>query len=183
MRGFLIATLVGAAALIFGPGCKPLYSGPAEPMKGPPKSKPKDGEAAAVPIAWDEECDTNFHDKLTVPANPAAGRTLTETATGTLVNAERTEDPKQRAALTLEALEKFKAALVKDPFSAEATYGLAIAYTKLYRKGCTLKLLKRLSDLKANGKFAEDASRMINAASDQNAFKPFKKEAHAALGI
>ena len=134
-------------------------------------------------IVWDEECDTKFHEKLTIQPNPNAGRTLFDSASNTLVSAEREQDGGQRTALTIEAIEKFKQALGKDPFSAEATYGLAIAYTKVLRKGCTLKLLKRLADLKQNPKYASDAQRMIDAAADQNAFKPFKKEAHAALGI
>jgi hypothetical protein len=115
--------------------------------------------------------------------NTNAARALSETASNTLVQADRAEDPKSRAGLTLEAIEKYKQALNKDPYNAEATYGLAIAYTKVLRKGCTLKLLKRLSDLKANPKYQPDAQRMIDAAAEQNAFKPFKKEAARELGI
>jgi hypothetical protein len=177
MRGFLaVVAITGALA-----GCKPLYGGKAENMKGPPKSGGSGGPDGD--IAWVEDCETNFHEKLTVPPNVNAGRTLSETAASTLVTAERTAKPDQRAALTVEAIEKYKQALNKDPFSAEATYGLAIAYTKVLHKGCTLKLLKRLSDLKQNPKYAPDAQRMIDAAAEQNAFKPFKKDAHAALGI
>jgi hypothetical protein len=177
MRGFLAFALLLAVV-----GCKPLYGGRPEGLKNPPKAGGGSDDPEAA-IVWDEECDTKFHEKLTIQPNPTAGRTLFDAASNTLVSAEREGDANQRTALTIEAIEKFKAALNKDPFSAEATYGLAIAYTKVYRKGCTLKLLKRLSDLKQNDKYAPDAQRMIDAASDQNAFKPFKKEAHAALGI
>jgi hypothetical protein len=166
-------------------GCQPLYGGKPEPMKGPPKKKPPpEAEMVASTITWDEECEVDFHGKAgAVAPNVNAGRTLSETASNTLVQADRSADPKSRAQLTLEAIDKFKAALGKDPYNAEATYGLAVAYTKVLRKGCTLKLLKRLSDLKNNDKYAGDAQRMIDAAADQNAFKPFKKDAQQALGI
>jgi hypothetical protein len=185
MRATRLVVLLAVLGLGTVGACKPLYGGKAEAMKGPPKKKPPPEVAAAeVAIPWNEECDTDFHGKPNaIPPNTAAGKALTETATNTLVQAERNQDPKQRASLTVEAIDKYKAALGKDPYSAEATYGLAVAYTKVLRKGCTLKLLKRLSDLKNNPKFASDAQRMIDAAADQNAFKPFKKDAASALGI
>jgi hypothetical protein len=181
----LVILLAFVAGIGAGSGCKPLYGGKAEAMKAPPKKKPPpEADVAAVQIAWDEECETDFHGKPgAVPPNIPAGRALSENASNTLVQAERAPDPKQRAGLTLEAIDKYKQALNKDPYNAEATYGLAVAYTKVLKKGCTLKLLKRLSDLKNNPKFAGDAQRMIDAASDQNAFKPFKKDAQGALGI
>ena len=175
--GFVVTSFAGA-------GCQPLYGGKPESMRNPPKKKPPpEAEVAEVPIKWDEDCDANFHDKAAGMPNANAAKSLSETASNTLVQADRSEDPKSRASLYIEAVEKYKQALNKDPYNAEATYGLAIAYTKLLRKGCTLKLLKRLSDLKANPKYAPDAQRMIDAASDQNAFKPFKKEAEKELGI
>jgi hypothetical protein len=166
-------------------GCKPLYGGKPEGLKNPPKKRPPvETEVAAAPIAWNEECETYFHEKPGItPPNVALGRSMSQSASDTLVQAERSQEPKARASLTIEAIEKFKAALNKDPYSAEATYGLAVAYTKVLQKGCTLKLLKRLSDLRANPRFEQDARRMIDAAADQNAFKPFKKEAHRELGI
>jgi len=171
--------------LLAAVGCKPLYGNRPESLKNPSKKKPPpEAEVADVPIPWDEECEADFHGKpAALPPNVSAGRALSETASNTLVQAERAADPKSRAGLTLEAIEKYKAALGKDPYNAEATYGLAVAYTKVLKKGCTLKLLKRLADLKGNPKFASDAQRMIDAAADQNAFKPFKKDAQAALGI
>jgi hypothetical protein len=183
MRGTRLALLFGFAMVAWA-GCQPLYGGKPEAMKNPPKKKPPpEAEIAEIPIKWDEECDTNFHDKPSGVPNTNAARALSETASNTLVQADRAEDPKSRAGLTLEAIEKYKQALNKDPYNAEATYGLAIAYTKVLRKGCTLKLLKRLSDLKANPKYQPDAQRMIDAAAEQNAFKPFKKEAARELGI
>lgn len=177
-----MVVLLGLMAIT---ACQPLYGGKSEAMKGPPK-KPRPPEVAAeeVKIPWVEDCEADFHGKPgTLPPQVAVARGLTETASNTLVQAERTQDPKQRAQLTVEAIEKFKTALNKDPYSAEATYGLAVAYTKVLYKGCTLKLLKRLADLKANPKFAADAQRMMDAAADQNAFKPFKKDAASAMGI
>lgn len=178
---FALAVVIAAGT---GAGCQPLYGGKPESMRNPPKKKPPpEADVAAVEIKWDDDCDANFHDKPAGMPNANAAKALSETASNTLVQADRTDDPKSRASLTIEAIEKYKQALNKDPYNAEATYGLAIAYTKLLRKGCTLKLLKRLSDLKANPKYAPDAQRMIDAASDQNAFKPFKKEAEKELGI
>jgi hypothetical protein len=179
-RIVLVLGLVAAWA-----GCKPLYGNKPEAMKSPPKKRPPpEAEVIEAPIAWNEECETFFHEKPTSALpNVTAARALSATATETLVQADRAQDPKSRASLTLESIEKFKAALGKDPYSAEATYGLAVAYTKVLQKGCTLKLLKRLSDLKANPKYEADAQRMIDAAADQNAFKPFKKDAQREMGI
>jgi hypothetical protein len=183
MRALRVAFVFGFV-LVAAPGCQPLYGGKAEALKNPPKKKPPpEAEIAEVPIKWDEDCDTNFHDKPGGMPQASVSKSLAETAANTLVQADRTEDPKSRAGLTLEAIDKYKQALSKDPYNAEATYGLAIAYTKVLRKGCTLKLLKRLSDLKANPKYQGDAQRMIDAAAEQNAFKPFKKEAQKELGI
>lgn len=185
MRVFGIALIVGLAASAMA-SCQPLYGGKPAALKNPPKKKaPPEAQIAAVAIPWDDECQADFHGKPgSIPPNPAVAKGLVESGNNVLINSERTiNEPQKRAAMTLEAIEKFKAALAKDPYSAEATYGLAVAYAKVLKKGCALKLLKRLADLKGNQKYASDAQRMIDAAADTSAFKPFKKDAAAAMGI
>src|SRR5262245_8988592 len=118
-----ISGVLVALGLIAVVGCQPLYGNKPEALKNPPKKKPPpEAEVIETPIAWNEDCDVDFHGKPgTIPPNVPAARALSETATNTLVQADRSGDPKSRAGLTLEAIEKYKAALGKDPYNAEAT--------------------------------------------------------------
>lgn len=164
-------------------GCSPLYGGKPEELRNPPKKRPPVEEEAGVPLQkWDEECNAEFFAKSSALPRPSEAKPIAESANTTLVGADRAPDASTRARMVIDAIGRFKAALAKDPFNAEATYGLAVAYTKARKKGCAIALLKRLSALSVNARFSEDATRMMDAASANPIFKPFKKDAEAALG-
>jgi hypothetical protein len=186
-RGRVARALVCAlAAAVLGgglTGCQPLYSGKPDRMRNPEKKKaPVEAEAPAAPIPWDEECKAEFFAKSTAVPRPAEARPLVETGNTALGGADRAPDLKARANLIIDAIGRYKGALAKDPYNAEATYGLAVAYTKALKKGCALALLKRLAALESNPRFADDARRMIDAAMADTSFKAFRKDAEGALG-
>ena len=82
-----------------------------------------------------------------------------------------------------EAIDKYRNALIKDPYNVDATLKLAVAYDKVLRKGCALAMLKRLAALSNNPKCASEANRNIDSI-DANGqwFKGYRKEAMAAVG-
>ncbi|MGE5182734.1 MAG: hypothetical protein ACM31C_11755, partial [Acidobacteriota bacterium] len=79
--------------------------------------------------------------------------------------------------------DKYRNALIKDPYNVTATLELAVAYDKVLRKGCAIAMLKRLSALSNNPKWANEANRNIDSI-DANGqwFKGYRKDAMAAVG-
>jgi len=74
-------------------------------------------------------------------------------------------------------------ALAKDPYDADATLGLAVAYDRAWKKGCALALLKRLDTLAANPKFAGAAQRSVDRIVDHpDWFKAYRRDALRAVG-
>lgn len=83
--------------------------------------------------------------------------------------------------LAVQGVEAYRQALIADPYNAEATLKLALAYDKVLRKGCALAMLKRLDALAANPKFG--AEPQINRVLDNEQwFKPYRNDALKALG-
>jgi hypothetical protein len=172
------------AISVFVVSCSPLYGGKADKLRNPSKKKPPpEAEVAAAPIPWDDDCNAKFMEKARVGVpNKSLASPLVATGDQAMTSSAKAPDPKAQAQLILEALSKYKAALDKDWYNAEATYGLAVTYARLLKKGCALALLKRLASLEANPRYANDARRMIDQAMGDNAFKGFKKDAEAAMG-
>ena len=109
-----------------------------------------------------------------------ATTTLTTTA---MNNADKSTDPTAQASLLRESVDKFRNALIKDPYNAAATLKLARAYDSVYRKGCALAMLKRLATLAANPKFARTANAEIDSIGDNGQwFKHYRKDAMTAVG-
>ena len=95
----------------------------------------------------------------------------------------KAKDPPAQAELIRVAIDKYRNALVKDPYNSEATLKLAIAYDLVYRKGCALAMLKRLASLSANPKFAKQANRNIDSVTDNTQwFKGYRKDAISSVG-
>ncbi|HTM21656.1 MAG TPA: hypothetical protein VL172_14140 [Kofleriaceae bacterium] len=167
-------------------GCAGPHAGHPEKLKGaPPKKKPPEKLVDNKPtdIVWDEECRANFQDEKPPKArNPGAAKAVAVEADNMLANAEKMEG-EQRIRAVIDAINKLKGATGKDQFNATATYLMARAYALVYRKGCSILLLKRLNDLQVMPEVAPDADKAIKRARDDNAFKGFRKDADAALGI
>lgn len=171
-----LVAAAGLAALVAG--CAPLYSGKAEPLRKPQsKTRPPEADQA---IKWTEPCDVDFFaDATRVKRNSALAASESARADASMMTALAKDDPIPGV---LDAIGKYKAALVADPYNAEATKGLAVAYAKVYFKGCAVKLLGRLSEMADNPLYSADATRMVDSAAADSAFDGFRNDADAALG-
>lgn len=182
-----LSFLLIAAVLSLGAGaCAGPWSGKPERLKGaPPKKKPPEAVVDDKPkeIVWDEDCRANFQDeKPPKRRDPGSARAMTAEAENMLNNAEKMEG-EARIRQVIDAINKLKSALGKDQYSAGATYMMARAYALVYRKGCTILLLKRLNDMQIMPDVAGDAEKAIKRGRDDNSFKGFRKDADAAMGI
>lgn len=165
--------------------CKPLYGGKAEKLKNPEKKKrPAETEEAAVEIKYVEDCSANFTDdpKKAIRQTPMSNQLFTA-GEAAIDQADRAKEESMKVSLLKEAIDKYRNALIKDPYNVPATLKLAVAYDLVLRKGCAIAMLKRLAALSNNPKWASEANRNIDAI-DANAgwFKGYRKDAMAAVG-
>jgi hypothetical protein len=183
VRVGLCLALVGAGIGVSG--CQPLYGGKPEKLAAPAKKKPpKDEVVAETPVPEIEECQADFRadPKLVRPQTSLSNR-LTDEGNTALASADKAADPSAQAGLIRESIDKYRNALIKDPYNAEATLKLALAYDKVYRKGCALAMLKRLAALSTNPKYARAANPAIDSIDDNSQwFKRYRKDAIAAVG-
>jgi predicted Zn-dependent protease len=176
--------LIGA----FGAGvvaCQPLYGGKPEKLAAPQKKKaPKEAEVAETPIKEVDECTADFRaDAKLAHPQPSMSNSLTAEGDSALASSDKATDIQARVGLIRESIDKYRNALVKDPYNAEATLKLALAYDRVYRKGCAIAMLKRLASLTANPRYATKANPQIDSISDNGAwFKRYRKDALAAAG-
>jgi hypothetical protein len=174
-----------ACLLIASIGCKPLYGDKPDKLKNPERKKPPpDPETSAIPVKYVEDCTANFRDdpKQARP-NPGLANQLVGDGDTALQNANKAKDAASQAELIKISIDKYRNALIKDPYNHEATLKLALAYDLVLRKGCALAMLKRLASMQANPKY----SKLANAKADEvvdNAswFKGYRKDAVAAVG-
>jgi hypothetical protein len=165
--------------------CQPLYGNKPERLAPPQKkAKPKEVEVAETPIKEIDECQADFRsDPKTVRPQTSVSNQLTGEGDTALANSDKATDATASAGLVRESIDKFRNALLKDPYNVEATLKLAIAYDKVYRKGCALAMLKRLAALSANPKFARTANPAIESIGDNGQwFKRYRKDAMSAVG-
>jgi hypothetical protein len=122
-------------------------------------------------------------DPKNVRPQTSVSNQLTGEGDTALANSEKANDPAAAAGLVREGIDKYRNALLKDPYNAEATLKLAIAYDKVYRKGCAIAMLKRLASLSANPKYARTANPAIESIGDNGQwFKRYRKDAMSAVG-
>lgn len=187
-RGSYGVRLGVCVALSVGVGlsaCQPLYGGKPEKLTTPTKKKvPKEEVVADAPVKEIEECQADFRgDSKTARPQTSISNQLTGEGDTALANSDKATDPAAQAGLIRESIDKYRNALIKDPYNAEATLKLALAYDRVYRKGCAIAMLKRLATLSANPKFARSANPAIDSIGDNNQwFKRYRKDAIAAVG-
>jgi len=165
--------------------CQPLYGGKPEKLTTPSKKKvPKDEIVADAPVKEIEECQADFRaDPKTARPQTSISSQLTGEGDTALANSDKAADPAAQAGLIRESIDKYRNALIKDPYNTEATLKLALAYDRVYRKGCAIAMLKRLATLSGNPKFARTANSAIDSIGDNNQwFKRYRKDAIAAVG-
>jgi len=175
-----LALAVGAVA-----ACSPLYGNKPEKLKNPErKKKPPEAVEAAPEIKYVEECNANFSDdpKKARPQPPMA-RQLFDQGEASLDQADKAKEDSMKVSLLKEAIDKYRNALIKDPYNVPATLKLAVAYDRVLRKACAIAMLKRLAALSGNPKWSSEANRNIDSI-DANAqwFRGYRKDAMAAVG-
>ena len=186
MTRSLRGTALALVAAIGMAGCGDMYGAKAEPIPKPhKKAKPPVVDTPAADIKYDEDCKTKFQeDNKTAMARRSPGRAapLIDAGDASLASIGEKTDPAAAASAAVDAINRYKNALAQDPYSARATYQLAVAYALVRKKGCALALLKRLTDLQKYPDFENEATRMMHSVDDEPAFKGFHKDALAAAG-
>jgi hypothetical protein len=189
-RGSFGVRLGARLALLVGVGvglvaCQPLYGGKPEKLVAPARKKaPPSVETAETPIKEIDECQADFRgDPKNVRQQTSLSNQLTGEGDTALASSDKANDPQQRVGLIRESIDKYRNALIKDPYNAEATLKLALAYDRVYRKGCAIAMLKRLAALTVNPKYGKTANPTIDSISDNGQwFKRYRKDAMAAVG-
>lgn len=168
-----------------GTGCKPLYGGKPERLANPSKKKkPPEPEEQEVKVVYIEDCAADFRaDPKTVRPQKSMSVQLTGEGETALQSSNKAKDPASQAELIRLAIDKFRNALIKDPYNAEATLQLALAYDRVLRKGCALAMLKRLASMEMNPIYAPPAKRAADRVTDNSQwFKGYRKDAISAVG-
>ena len=80
-----------------------------------------------------------------------------------LDQSDKAKDDNMKVSLLKEAIDKYRNALIKDPYNVPATLKLAVAYDRVLRKGCAIAMLKRLAALSNNPKWSSEANRNIDS--------------------
>ena len=164
-------------------GCQALYGGKPEKLRSPEKKKkPPEPPETETKIAYVEDCVADFRgDPLKARPQPSIANQLVGEGETALQSSEKAKEPAGQAELIKVSIDKFRNALTKDPYNHDATLQLAIAYDKVYRKGCALAMLKRLATLQANPKFARGANLAADKVTDNAQwFRGYRKDAIAA---
>jgi len=185
MVPYRLGLRVGVCLVLAAAGCQPLYGGRPERLHNPERKKrPPEAEAPPPEIKYVDDCNADFRDdpKRAHPQIPMAHQ-LTDAGDTALASADREKDDTKKVGLIKDAIDKYRNALIKDPYNIDATLKLAVAYDQVLRKGCAIAMLKRLSALSNYPKFSAEANRNIDAI-DANGqwFKGYRKDAMAAVG-
>ena len=182
----MLAASISATLLLPAAGCAPLYGGKAERLKPLEKKKrPVEAVSTGPSIVYDDECKADFFSTTKVPSPmPAQAESLVAAGNGAMDASRRAADPQTKVFSIIEAINKYKMALSKDQFNAEATMRLALAYDSVQKKGCALALLKRLSALQGYQPPNSDIARtkLDEIASSDSMFKGYRKDAMSAIG-
>lgn len=165
--------------------CQPLYGSKPEHLHTPEKKKkPPEVEAPTADVKYIDDCNADFRDdpKKVHPQTGMSSQLATAGETA-MQQGDKEKNMQKKIDLWREGIDKYRNALVKDPYNITATLQLAVAYDKLMRKGCAIAMLKRLAALSNSSKFSSEANRNIDSI-DANGqwFKGYRKDALAAVG-
>jgi hypothetical protein len=176
MRIALLCCLVAA--------CQPLYGERSEKLHDPKaRQRPDAGVEAAPEIKYIEDCNADFRKPAVTKEDEKAERAATDLVTkgnSAVAKGDKEANPGPEYK---DGIDSYRQALLKDPYNVEATLQLAIAYDKVWRKGCALQLLHRLAALSANPKWKDAATAAIDTVSNNSQlFKGYRSAAISAVG-
>ncbi|MEJ7603772.1 MAG: hypothetical protein WKG01_38145 [Kofleriaceae bacterium] len=183
--GPVLRSLWVASVIVFAfAGCRPIYGDKADKLANPARKKrPPEAEQGPIEVKYVEDCQTNFRDEKRPVQDTATAHRLVGEGDSAVQQSNAAKEPSAAAGLIKDAIDKYRNALMKDPFNADATLKLALAYDKVYRKGCALKLLARLSQLEGNPKVGRGAKQAADQVADNKEwFKGYRKDAISAVG-
>jgi hypothetical protein len=163
-----------------------MYTARSEPLKDPHRVKPPRLLVAEEPLPFVEACTVDFTGKPTKQRQAAASQQLTVKGNASLQNASANNSRPSTPAATQaaqDAIGRYREALLKDPYNAEATLKLALAYDRVLRKGCALAMLRRLETLAASPSFESEAVPMVDlVVQNPHWFNPYYNDALEAVG-
>jgi len=176
-------TLIAVSMLAFA-ACQPMYGDKAATLKTPPPVKPpKDLPVEVVKVTYVDDCE--FITKAVKNPRRDVKRAQIHVRTGDakIADADVAAEPVRKGDLFIAGIDQYGTALTSDPFDAEATLKLALAYDKVLRKGCALALLQRLNKLAENPTYADSANEKIDAVTDHKKwFEGYRPAALKAVG-
>jgi hypothetical protein len=181
-----VAMTIGAtvfAAIV--PACSGPFDSNAEKLKKPTKKpRPPDAPVAAATVVYDEDCKTKFEeDNTKVHPNVNQANGLIKAGDDAIASVDHATDDAAKAQDVVDAIMKYRNALLANPWSGTATYRLAVAYALVRKKGCSIALLKRLVELQKFPDYHDEALRMAKSVDGEPAFKGFSKAALDAVGM
>jgi tetratricopeptide (TPR) repeat protein len=164
-----------------------MYGGPPQKLRTPEPVKMPDGPLDPTPVAVAYENDCAYFE---TKAPKAIVRKPTLAATHTVEGDKKSADydvapAADKEDLINESIREYQRALREDPYNAEATLRLALAYDKVRRKGCALALLERLEKLAQNPKFSAEANAAIDQIEQRGNrkwFGDYRRDAMRAVG-
>lgn len=145
----------GLVLAVAAAACKPMYGAPPEKLARPripvdrtlkedPKPQPSKPELIEV-------CPVDINRPATkVARNKVAAKQRLQEGDIARERVEREADDAEKARHAKVSLQKYSDALVADPYHAEATLMLAVAYDRFRRKGCALRMLERIGIMRGN---------------------------------
>jgi hypothetical protein len=139
-------------------------------------------ETTPVEVVWDDACAARFSGDPVVAAKQrdvAKGQAAADEGDARIDRADAAADrPPTQLTLLLEAIDEYREALRADNYNADATYGLAVAYAKIRKKGCALEMLERLAELGKNPDLAgaRKLEALRDAVDDEPAFDLFRSQ-------
>src|SRR5262245_14059709 len=159
-------------------GCQPLY-GPDAPKPKNPKPISHHDVAVVTETHYNDNCVVDFSGPPAKKRQTAASTQLVVTADG--LDAAAAQDQQTKVANIKRSIELYGEALVKDPYNADATLKLALAYDKVLHRGCALAMLKRLAKLADNQTFKANPT-IDRVVDNAQWFKGYRTEALRAVG-
>ena len=170
--------------------CQPMYGQRPERIKNPPILHPtKVADPDPVAVVYVDDCTVRTTPPVAgapprIPRrDPTRSDELVAKADSSATAADHTTEPTKKSELLIDSIREYGAALQKDPFNAGATLKLALAYDRVYRRGCALAMLGRLTKLAGHPTFERAATDQIDDVENHKSwFGGYRKDALRAVG-